>query len=156
MCKHLAPVAKNQRMLRAFRWNLRVLSYISLVVGAFLIYNTISVSVVRRRTEIRIRERSGTSSRGVLLMFRRGIMLGIFGSLLGIALGRLLASAIVGMISDTVNALFTTSAPGAVGLSMETVVVSVMTGTGVAFFSALIPAREAARVAPAGDGGDWS
>ena len=41
-------------MLRAFRWNLRVLSYISLVVGAFLIYNTISVSVVRRRPEIGI------------------------------------------------------------------------------------------------------
>ena len=45
---------ENQRMLRAFRWNLRVLSYISLVVGAFLIYNTISVSVVRRRPEIGI------------------------------------------------------------------------------------------------------
>ncbi len=45
---------ENQRMLRAFRWNLRVLSYISLVVGAFLIYNTISVSVVRRRAEIGI------------------------------------------------------------------------------------------------------
>ena len=39
-------------MLRAFRWNLRVLSYISLVVGAFLIYNTIAMSVVRRRAEI--------------------------------------------------------------------------------------------------------
>ena len=39
-------------MLRAFRWNLRVLGYISLVVGAFLIYNTIAVSVVRRRAEI--------------------------------------------------------------------------------------------------------
>ena len=45
---------ENQRMLRAFRWNLRVLSYISLVVGAFLIYNTISVSVVRRRAEVGI------------------------------------------------------------------------------------------------------
>src|SRR5215471_9386682 len=46
-----ARAEENQRMLRAFRWNLRVLSYISLVVGAFLIYNTISVSVVRRRAE---------------------------------------------------------------------------------------------------------
>jgi putative ABC transport system permease protein len=45
---------ENRRMLRAFRWNLRVLSYISLVVGAFLIYNTISISVVRRRSEIGI------------------------------------------------------------------------------------------------------
>jgi len=39
-------------MLTAFRWNLRLLSYISLVVGAFLIYNAISVSVVRRRPDI--------------------------------------------------------------------------------------------------------
>ena len=50
---------ENQRMLRAFRWNLRVLSYISLVVGAFLIYNTISISVVRRRGGIGMLARSG-------------------------------------------------------------------------------------------------
>ena len=40
---------ENRKMLTAFRWNLRLLSYIALVVGAFLIFNTISVSVVRRR-----------------------------------------------------------------------------------------------------------
>ena len=53
---------ENRRMLRAFRWNLRILSYISLLVGAFLIYNTIAVSVVRRRTEIGILRAVGTSS----------------------------------------------------------------------------------------------
>src|SRR6266403_1441541 len=47
-----AGTNENRRMLAAFRWNLRLLSYIALVVGAFLIYNTISVSVVRRRSEI--------------------------------------------------------------------------------------------------------
>src|SRR5258705_461423 len=45
---------ENRKMLAAFRWNLRLLSYIALVVGAFLIYNTISVSVVRRGNEIGI------------------------------------------------------------------------------------------------------
>src|SRR5438046_6153480 len=45
---------EHRRMLAAFRWNLRLLSYISLIVGAFLIYNTISVSVLRRRPEIGI------------------------------------------------------------------------------------------------------
>ena len=35
---------ENRRMLAAFRWNLRLLSYIALIVGAFLIYNTIPVS----------------------------------------------------------------------------------------------------------------
>src|SRR5258707_6148879 len=52
---------ENRKMLAAFRWNLRLLSYIALVVGAFLIYNTISVSVVRRRSEIGIRSEEHTS-----------------------------------------------------------------------------------------------
>src|SRR5260370_2484367 len=49
-----ARSAENHRIFRPLRWNLRVLSYISLVVGAFLIYNTISVSVVRRPAAIGI------------------------------------------------------------------------------------------------------
>ncbi len=52
---------ENRRMLAAFRWNLRLLSYIALIVGAFLIYNTISVSVVRRRPETGIVRALGAS-----------------------------------------------------------------------------------------------
>lgn len=141
---------ENRRMLRAFKWNLRILSYISLLVGAFLIYNTIAVSVVRRRTEIGILRAIGTSSRGVLLIFLgEATMLGLAGSGLGILLGRGLAAALLSMISDTVNALFTTSTPGPIALSAESVLGALIAGTAVAFFSALIPAREAARVAPA-------
>ncbi len=141
---------ENRRMLRAFRWNLRILSCISLLVGAFLIYNTISVSVVRRRTEIGILRALGTSSRGVLMIFLgEATMLGLIGSVMGIALGRFLAAALVGMISDTVNALFTTSAPGAIAISPASVAGAIFAGTAVSFFSALIPAVEAARIAPA-------
>ncbi|HEX4133023.1 MAG TPA: FtsX-like permease family protein [Bryobacteraceae bacterium] len=149
----LTPGARseeNRRMLRAFRWNLRILSYISLLVGAFLIYNTIAVSVVRRRTEIGILRALGVNSRGVLLIFLgEASMLGVIGSALGVVIGRLLAAALLGMISDTVNALFTTSTPGPISLSPLSVLAALLTGTAVAFFSALIPAREAARVAPA-------
>jgi putative ABC transport system permease protein len=141
---------ENQRMLRAFRWNLRILSYISLLVGAFLIYNTIAVSVVRRRTEIGILRAIGVSARGVLTIFLgEAAMLGAVGSLAGIGLGRVLAGGIVGMISDTVNAIFVTSAPGAVAVTWTALGAAMLTGTSVAVFSALIPAREAARVAPA-------
>ena len=141
---------ENRRMLRAFRWNLRILSYISLLVGAFLIYNTIAVSVVRRRTEIGILRAVGMSSRGVLLVFLgEATMLGAAGSVLGIALGRILAAFLLGMISGTVNALFTTSAPGAIVLSPAAMLAALITGTGVAFASALIPAFEASCVAPA-------
>jgi putative ABC transport system permease protein len=103
---------ENQRMLRAFRWNLRVLSYISLVVGAFLIYNTISVSVVRRRPEIGILRALGTGRGGVLWLFLgEALLLGLAGSLLGALLGRLLAEGAVGMIAETVNSLYASSRP---------------------------------------------
>jgi putative ABC transport system permease protein len=141
---------ENQRMLRAFRWNLRILSYISLLVGAFLIYNTIAVSVVRRRAEIGILRALGVSAHGVLAIFLgEAAMLGVIGSLAGIGLGRVLASAMAGMISDTVNSIFITSAPAAVTISWMSVATAMGTGTAVAVISALIPAREAARVAPA-------
>ena len=57
------------KMLRAFRWNLAALSYISLVVGAFLIYNTIAISVVRRRAEIGTLRSLGATRGRVLSLF---------------------------------------------------------------------------------------
>src|SRR6476646_3462924 len=92
---------QNQRMLRAFRWNLRVLSYISLIVGAFLIYNTISVSVVRRRPEIGILRALGASRQRVFWLFLgEATLFGVIGSALGLVLGRLLAEATVGLITE--------------------------------------------------------
>ena len=41
-----------EKMLRAFQYNLSALSFVALLVGLYLIYNMISLSVVRRRTEI--------------------------------------------------------------------------------------------------------
>src|SRR5213079_1548433 len=83
---------ENRRMLAAFRWNLRVLSYIALVVGAFLIYNTISVSVVRRRPEIGIARALGARRSGVLLAFLgEAAMFGLAGAAAGLLLGRLMA-----------------------------------------------------------------
>src|SRR5439155_26714996 len=87
---------QNQRMLRAFRWNLRVLSYISLVVGAFLIYNTISVSVVRRRPEIGALRAIG-AGRGTILrhFLAEAALLGAMGAAVGVVIGRVLAAATV-------------------------------------------------------------
>ena len=140
---------ENQRMLRAFRWNLRVLSYISLVVGAFLIYNTISVSVVRRRAEIGILRAIGASRVTILCLFlSESLMFGLFGAGLGIALGRVLAGGMVQLISVTVNALYTTSRPTPVELTLPECAVALLTGVAVALASAFAPARDAMDVAP--------
>jgi putative ABC transport system permease protein len=140
---------ENQRMLRAFRWNLRVLSYISLVVGAFLIYNTISVSVVRRRPEIGVLRALGASRHGVFWLFLgEALLFGLAGSLTGIALGRFMAEGAVGLIADTVNSLYVSSRPAAIALGLPAIATALIAGMAVAFASALAPAWEAMEVTP--------
>ena len=140
---------ENQRMLRAFRWNLRVLSYISLVVGAFLIYNTISISVVRRRAEIGILRALGASRHTIFGVFLiEALCFGVVGGAAGVALGRILAGAIVNLIGATVNALFTTSRPDAIELTAGEAALGIAAGAIAALVSAFAPAREATRVSP--------
>ena len=75
---------ENRRMLGAFRWNLRMLSYVALVVGAFLIYNTISVSVVRRRPRSALCARWARAATDVLAAFLgEAACFGLAGGLLG-------------------------------------------------------------------------
>ena len=140
---------ENQRMLRAFRWNLRVLSYISLVVGAFLIYNTISVSVVRRRPEIGVLRAIGTSRSAIFTVFlTEALLFGILGSALGILLGRAMAEGLVGLISVTVNSLYASSRPAAIALTLPVAISAVFTGLAVSILSALAPSLEAMSVVP--------
>jgi len=144
-----ARTSENRRMLEAFRWNLRVLSYIALVVGAFLIYNTISVSVVRRRAEIGVVRALG-ATRGVVLTAFLGeaASFGFAGALAGIALGRVLAQSAVNLVGATVASLYVSSTPGKIELSAGIVLLALVLGIGVAMVSALAPAWEAAQVTP--------
>ena len=144
-----SQTAANRRMLSAFRWNLRILSYIALLVGAFLIYNTISVSVVRRRTDIGIVRALGASRRAVLVAFlAEAALFGIAGAAVALPLGRLLATLAVKLISATVDALYISSHPGSLDLSLYSVLLAFAIGIGVAVASALAPACEASRVPP--------
>jgi len=139
----------NRRMLAAFRWNLRVLSYIALLVGAFLIYNALSVAVVRRRAEIGTMRAMGASRNAVLVAFLfEALLFGLLGSLSSLPLGRLMATGAVRMLSTTVNALYVSSTPGAMQITAESVVLALLVGVGVALVSALAPAREASQVPP--------
>ena len=140
---------ENRRMLAAFRWNLRLLSYIALIVGAFLIYNTISVSVVRRRPETGIVRALGASRRAVLVAFLgEAAFFGLAGAALGLPVGRAMASGAVKLMAATVESLYVSSRPGAIELSAWSVLLAFVIGFGVAIVSALSPAREASLVSP--------
>jgi putative ABC transport system permease protein len=144
-----SQTAANRRMLAAFRWNLRILSYIALLVGAFLIYNTISVSVVRRRSDIGTVRALGASRTAVLVAFLgEALLFGFVGSVIALPLGRLMATGAVKLLATTVDALYISSRPGSLSLSAGSVVLAFIVGIGVAVASALSPAREASMVPP--------
>ncbi len=144
-----AGTNENRRMLAAFRWNLQLLSYIALIVGAFLIYNTISVSVVRRRPDTGIVRALGASRDAVLGAFiGEAAFFGLAGAALGLPVGRVMASGAVKLMAATVESLYVSSRPGSIELNAWSVALSFVIGVGVAIISAYSPAREASFVSP--------
>lgn len=68
----------------AFQLNLSVMSWVGLLVGVFLIYNTIAFAVAQRRREIGIYRALGMTERRVAgLFFVEAGLLGLLGGLLG-------------------------------------------------------------------------
>lgn len=144
-----AQTEENRRMLESFRWNLRVLSYVSLAVGAFLIYNTISVSIVRRRFEIGILRALGTSRVGILSgILAEACCFGLLGGMVGIVLGRVMSEGAVKLVASTVASLYFSSQPAPISLTWEIALLGIAIGVGISLISALAPAWEASRVAP--------
>ena len=144
-----ARTDQNLKMLAAFRWNLRILSYIALVVGAFLIYNTVAVSVTRRRPDIGIVRALGATRGAVLSGFLlESVVFGVVGSIAGLLLGRLFAVGAVKLIGSTVEMLYVSSQPAPIQFTGGSIIVGMVIGIGVSIVSALAPAIEASRVSP--------
>ena len=144
-----ARSAQVEQMLAAFQLNLSVLSLVALFVGMFLVYNTLAVSVVRRRRQIGILRAVGMSRAHVVLAVTgEGALVGAAGSLLGLLLGLLLSRGTLGAISQTVSQLYAFVRPGEVELSMSLAVEGLALGTGMAAISSLLPALEAGAVSP--------
>ena len=141
--------AQVEKMLAAFHLNLTALSYVALLVGLFLVYNTVSVSVITRRTEIgTLRALGVTRGRVLALFLGEAVVLAMVGTAIGVALGRVLAWGAVSLTSTTVNALYVTSAAAPPALDASHVILAVLVGLPLSLVAAAIPAAEAARVPP--------
>ena len=149
------PEARNaqvEEMLGSFQLNLFVLSLIALFVGAFVVYNTMAVSVIRQRRQIGILRSLGMSRSGVLLsVVGEGVAIGVVGSLLGAALGVLLAHRTLQAVSLTVSSLYTFIVPGELVAPPATILRAVLLGLGVTLAASLAPAFDGTRVPPGED-----
>ncbi|HEV7242954.1 MAG TPA: FtsX-like permease family protein [Thermoanaerobaculia bacterium] len=146
------PSRRNERvekMLRAFRVNLFALAGVALLVGMFLVYNTVLISILRRRKDVGVLKTVGTAPRQIFAAFlAEGLLFGVVGSILGIVLGQLLASSILGAVGRTINTLYVTTEPDAVTLTPGVIALGIAVGTLLSLISAMQPALEASRVRP--------
>jgi putative ABC transport system permease protein len=141
-----AQVAK---MLAGFHLNLTALSLVSLLVGVFLVYNTISASVVRRREEIGILRSIGISSAQVRWLFLgEALLYGLIGSLLGIAGGLLVARSLLRAVATTISNLYVLTSIEHTYLPWGQVMLVFLLGLAATLLGAWVPAQSAVRVSP--------
>ncbi|MEM9164410.1 MAG: FtsX-like permease family protein, partial [Cyanobacteria bacterium P01_F01_bin.4] len=146
-----AQAQKNavQRMTAAFELNLTALSLLALVVGMFLIYNTVTFSVIQRRPLFgTLRCLGVTQGQLFQLILGESLVLSIFGSILGLGLGVVLGRSIVGLITQSINDFYFVVYVRDISLSTFTLVKGLFIGIFAALFASLIPAIEAMRTSP--------
>jgi len=138
-----------EQMTSAFRTNLTALSLLGLVVGLFLIYNTMTFSVVQRRQTFGTLRALGVSGTEIFtLVLGEALLVGVVGSALGLLLGILLGRGAVDLVSQTINDVFFTLTVREVSLPAQSLIKGVALGIAATLFAALLPAWEAAKSPP--------
>ena len=149
----IAPQVERDRAVtvtRAYRVNLNMLALVALWTGAFLVFSTQSLSVLRRRRSLALLRALGVT-RGQLqrALIGEGAVLGFAGSILGVILGLGVAVAILRFLTGDLG----NGQLHAVGASLRAAPLALLLflamGTAVASIGAWLPARAAARQRPA-------
>ena len=136
-------------MTAAFSLNLRALSLLALVVGMFLVYNTMTFSVVQRRALIgTLRALGVTRGEVFALVAGEALAVGAVGTVLGVGLGLALAQGLLGLVTRTINDLYFVLSVREVWLTPGAVIKAVGLGVGATLLAALAPAREASGTRP--------
>ncbi|KAM3098331.1 ABC transporter permease [Phormidesmis sp. 146-12] len=146
-----AEAQKNavQQMTAAFELNLTALSLLALVVGMFLIYNTVTFSVIQRRPIFGILRCIGvTQGQLFTLILGEAAIFSTIGSLLGVALGIVLGRSIVGLITQTINDFYFVVTVQQVTLAQSTIVKGLAIGVVSSLIASAVPAIEAMNTPP--------
>ncbi len=138
-----------EELTRAFRLNLFTLSLLALLCGAFLIYNSVTFSVVMRRPVFGTLRSLGVTRRRLLgLVLGEALLVGLVGSLLGLALGRLLAQGLIGMVAQTISDHYFSVAVTRLPADPTGLATGLALGLAASALAGLRPAWEAARSEP--------
>ena len=138
-----------RQMTYAFSINLTALGMLSLLVGMFLIYNTMTFLVIQRRRLIASLRSLGVTRKQIFkIIISEALLLAVIGTILGIILGIVLGQGLLHLISGTINALYFRVDHSVLMLSSLQLAKGVLLGIGVTLLAVLAPAWEATRLSP--------
>ena len=138
-----------QAMTRGFRINLTAMSLLALVVGAFLIHNTMTFAVLQRRELFATLRITGLTAGQIFgSVLAEAAAIAFVGAALGIALGRVLAEFLIRLTTRTINDLYFVLHVQEVSFGPLLVAAGLVLGVGASLVAATIAAREAATVDP--------
>jgi putative ABC transport system permease protein len=142
--------SRNTSLSRAYRVNLTVLALVALFTGAFLVFSTQALSVIRRRGQFALMRVLGLERRQLLRqVLLEGASLGTVGALLGIGAGYALAAAALHFFGADLGAGYFSGVRPTLQFAPLAAAVFFALGLGVALLGCMAPAWEAARAAPA-------
>jgi putative ABC transport system permease protein len=136
-----------EEMTAAFRLNLLALSLLALVVGLFLIYNTMTFSVVQRRPLFGTLRALGVTRREVFtLVVSEAVLVGALGAVLGLGLGILMGRGAVQAVTQTINDLYFVVTVQEIEIPVSSLIKGALLGILATVLAAAPPAWEAASV----------
>jgi putative ABC transport system permease protein len=136
-------------MTASFEINLNALSLLALVVGMFLIYNTMTFAVVQRRQLLGTLRCLGVSQGEIArLMLIEGVVIGILGTALGVGIGIGLAQLLLSLVSRTINDIYYVVSVSTIQLSFWPIFKGVVLGLLASLVALAIPTWEASRTPP--------
>jgi putative ABC transport system permease protein len=122
----------------------------ALVVGLFLVYNALSVTVAERRHDIGVlRSLGATRSQIAALFVGEAALLGSLGAALGIPAGLGMAKLALGPMRNLLSDLFLPMEVAQLEKNPSTIVLAAAAGIATAVLAALVPAFQAAAQEPA-------
>lgn len=132
---------------RAFELNLLALSLLALLVGAFIVFNTLRFFVLQRRRLFGLKRLLGmTAAQVARVIAAEALVLGLLGTGLGLALGVFLSDFVLRQMAGTVNALYYEVTAASASIGPLAWITASLVGIGGALAAAVGPALEAATI----------
>ncbi len=146
------PVGRTRQiegMLGKFQTGLNLISIFGIIVGMYLIYNAVSISIVHRRKETGILRALGATRGEIMRLFMgETLLISVLASALGVGVGILFAGSIVGALGRIISQWYARTTVTGISVSWFYPVTGIASGVVASLVAAVFPILAGSRISP--------